>query len=41
MVRLFRALGFPTATWTIKSQQEADIALKSCDQITFEGFIPK
>lgn len=39
-VRLFRALGFPLAAWTIKSQQEADDALKQCDQIAFEGFIP-
>ncbi len=40
-VKLFRALGFPIMTWTIKSQVEADEALKWCDQITFEGFIPK
>jgi hypothetical protein len=40
-VKFFRALGFPTAAWTIKSQAEADEALKWCDQIAFEGFIPK
>lgn len=40
-IRFFRQLGFPTATWTIRSQQEADKALKHCDQITFEGFLPK
>lgn len=40
-VRLFRRMGFPLATWTIKSQAETDAALKHCDQITFEGFIPK
>lgn len=39
-VRFFRKLGFPTATWTIRSQQQADIALRHCDQITFEGFLP-
>lgn len=40
-VKLFRALGFPIAAWTIKSQVEADEALKWCDQIAFEGFTPK
>lgn len=40
-VRLFRRMGFPLAAWTIKSQVEADAALKQCDQIAFEGFIPK
>ncbi len=40
-VRFFRALGFPTACWTVKSQQEADEALKHCDQIAFENFIPE
>ena len=37
----FRALGFPTAAWTIKNQEQANEALKHCDQIAFEGFIPK
>ncbi len=40
-VRLFKTLGFPVVTWTITSQADADIALENCDQITFEGYIPK
>lgn len=40
-VRLFHFLGFPLAAWTITSQAEADEALKHCDQIAFEGFIPR
>lgn len=40
-VRFLRKLGFPTSTWTIRSQQQADEALKHCDQITFEGYLPK
>ncbi len=41
MVRLFRALGFPVASWTIRSQEEADAALTQCDQIAFENFVPR
>lgn len=41
MVRLFRALGFPVASWTIRSQEEADMALTLCDQIAFENFVPR
>lgn len=41
MVRLFRALGFPVATWTITSPEEAKMAAEHCDQITFEGYLPK
>jgi len=40
-VRFFRSLGFPILTWTITSQADADTALKNCDEITFEGYIPK
>lgn len=41
VVRLCRTLGFPVAAWTIKSQAEAQTALKYCDQIAFEGYLPK
>ena len=41
MVRLFRALGFPVATWTITSPEEEKAARQHCDQITFEGYIPR
>ena len=40
-VRFFRAIGFPLATWTVRSHKEAEQALKHCDQYTFEGFIPE
>lgn len=39
-VKLLRAFGMKTATWTIRSQEEADAARAHCDQITFEGFMP-
>ena len=39
-VRLFRALGVPVTSWTIKSQVDADAALRHADQIVFEGFLP-
>jgi len=32
---------FPILTWTIRSQDHADLALEVADQITFEGYIPK
>ncbi len=35
-----RAAGVPVFCWTIRSQQQADAALKHCDQITFEGYRP-
>jgi glycerophosphoryl diester phosphodiesterase len=41
MVRFLRVLGFPVAAWTIKSEAEAVEALKHCDQIAFEGYIPQ
>lgn len=40
-IRLFHALGMPLATWTLKSQIEAEAALKHCDQVVFEGYIPR
>ncbi len=40
-VRLFRKLRFPIAAWTVTTQEEADEALKYCDQIAFESFIPR
>ena len=37
-VSRFRAQGHPVISWTIKSHEAADMALRYCDQITFEGF---
>jgi glycerophosphoryl diester phosphodiesterase len=39
-VRAFRALGKSVTSWTIRSQEEARLALTGADQIVFEGFIP-
>lgn len=39
-VRLFRALGVPVTSWTIKSQAGADAVKPHADQIVFEGFLP-
>jgi glycerophosphoryl diester phosphodiesterase len=39
-VRLFRVLGTPVTAWTITSARDAEAALKHCDQIVFEGFLP-
>jgi glycerophosphoryl diester phosphodiesterase len=39
-VRLFRSLGVPVTSWTIKSQPSAEAALRHADQIVFEGFLP-
>lgn len=39
-VRLFRALGVPVTSWTIKSQAAADAVRPHADQIVFEGFLP-
>lgn len=41
MVRLFRAFGMPVAAWTITSPEEAKAAAEHCDQIAFEGYMPK
>jgi glycerophosphoryl diester phosphodiesterase len=40
-VRLFRALGKPVTSWTIRSETEARLALGGADQIVFEGFLPQ
>ena len=40
-VKEFAASGKPVICWTIKDQAAADQAYRLCDQITFEGFIPK
>ena len=39
-VRLFRSLGKPVTSWTIKSAEAATTALRQADQIVFEGFLP-
>lgn len=36
----FRATGCPVITWTIRSKEEAAMALRYSDQMTFEGFHP-
>jgi len=37
MVRLFRALGYKTMTWTVDTASEMDRAAMHADQIVFEG----
>lgn len=39
-VSRMRGAGLPVITWTIRSRAEASAALRYCDQITFEGFLP-
>ena len=39
-VRLFRAFGMPVTAWTITTARDAEAALKHCDQIVFEGYLP-
>jgi glycerophosphoryl diester phosphodiesterase len=39
-VNRFRAAGWPVISWTIRSAEEASVARRYSDQITFEGFIP-
>jgi glycerophosphoryl diester phosphodiesterase len=36
----FREAGHPILTWTIHSDEQAALARRYCDQITFENFIP-
>jgi glycerophosphoryl diester phosphodiesterase len=36
----FRAAGHPILTWTIHSDEQAAVARRYCDQITFENFVP-
>ncbi len=35
-----RMLGHPVITWTVRSKEEASQALRYCDQVTFEGYLP-
>jgi glycerophosphoryl diester phosphodiesterase len=35
-----RKLGHPVITWTVRSKEEAAQALRYCDQVTFEGYVP-
>jgi glycerophosphoryl diester phosphodiesterase len=39
-VRLFRSLGVPVTAWTVRTREEAQVALAGADQIVFEGFDP-
>ena len=39
-VRLFRVMGMPVTSWTIKTPQQSAEALRHADQIVFEGFLP-
>lgn len=38
--RLFRAAGLPVICWTVRDEATRSRALRWCDQITFEGFLP-
>lgn len=38
--RLFRKLGRPVLTWTVRTPKEREIAAKYADQMIFEGFRP-
>lgn len=40
-VRMFRAMGKPVTSWTIRSAEQASTALAHADQIVFEGFLPQ
>ena len=35
-----RKLGHPVISWTVRSKEEASRALRYCDQVTFEGYVP-
>jgi glycerophosphoryl diester phosphodiesterase len=35
-----RNAGHPVITWTIQSKEDAARAMRYCDQITFEGYVP-
>jgi glycerophosphoryl diester phosphodiesterase len=35
-----RAAGLPVITWTIRNSRQASDALRWCDQITFESYLP-
>lgn len=38
--RVYRKMRVPMICWTVRSEQEASDALRWCDQITFEGYLP-
>lgn len=38
--RLFRKLGRPVLTWTVRTPTDREIAAKYADQMIFEGFLP-
>lgn len=40
-IRKVRISDMPVICWTVKSQEDANIAYIKTDQITFEGFIPQ
>jgi glycerophosphoryl diester phosphodiesterase len=35
-----RKAGHPVITWTLRSKEETAQALRYCDQVTFEGYVP-
>ena len=37
-VQRIRAAGYPVITWTIRSEEQARVARRYSDQITFEGY---
>ena len=39
--RMYRKKRVPMICWTVRSEQEASDALRWCDQITFEGYLPR
>ncbi|MEM1235790.1 MAG: glycerophosphodiester phosphodiesterase family protein [Pseudomonadota bacterium] len=39
-VAALKSRGIPVLTWTVKSQEQANVARQIADQITFEGFTP-
>jgi len=39
--RRFHQAGLPVLSWTVRSEAEARRARRYCDQITFEGFLPR
>lgn len=40
-VRLFRRMGKPVTTWTVRSPEDEQKARRDADQIVFEGYLPK
>ena len=38
-VTALRSLGMPVITWTVRSPQQSAIALRYCDQVTFENYL--